>query len=71
MAFGKTAQQVQAEGSPPWLVPHRTPILRAAVFYLEKERKGPSRAWFEAWIFAGVGARPRLKSSKSILLSEW
>ena len=24
MAFGKTAQEVQAEGTPPWLVPHRT-----------------------------------------------
>ncbi|MGA2986838.1 MAG: glucose-6-phosphate isomerase [Terriglobia bacterium] len=24
LAFGKTAQQVQAEGTPPWLAPHRT-----------------------------------------------
>jgi glucose-6-phosphate isomerase len=24
LAFGKTAQEVQAEGTPPWLVPHRT-----------------------------------------------
>ncbi|MGA7161848.1 MAG: glucose-6-phosphate isomerase [Bacteroidota bacterium] len=24
LAFGKTAQEVQAEGVPPWLVPHRT-----------------------------------------------
>jgi glucose-6-phosphate isomerase len=24
LAFGKTSQQVQAEGTPPWLVPHRT-----------------------------------------------
>ncbi|MGD0224752.1 MAG: glucose-6-phosphate isomerase [Terriglobia bacterium] len=24
MAFGKTAQEVRAEGTPPWLVPHRT-----------------------------------------------
>ncbi len=24
LAFGKTAQQVEAEGTPPWLVPHRT-----------------------------------------------
>ena len=23
MAFGKTAQEVQNEGTPPWLVPHR------------------------------------------------
>src|SRR5664280_2263869 len=23
LAFGKTAQEVQAEGTPPWLVPHR------------------------------------------------
>ena len=24
LAFGKTSQEVQAEGTPPWLVPHRT-----------------------------------------------
>jgi len=24
LAFGKTAQEVEADGSPPWLVPHRT-----------------------------------------------
>jgi glucose-6-phosphate isomerase len=24
LAFGKTAQEVEAEGTPPWLVPHRT-----------------------------------------------
>jgi glucose-6-phosphate isomerase len=24
LAFGKTAEEVQAEGTPPWLVPHRT-----------------------------------------------
>ena len=24
LAFGKTSQQVEAEGTPPWLVPHRT-----------------------------------------------
>jgi glucose-6-phosphate isomerase len=24
LAFGKTSQEVEAEGTPPWLVPHRT-----------------------------------------------
>ena len=58
LAFGKTAEQVQAEGTPDWLVPHRVfdgnrPSNTILAEWLTQRRSENS------WLYTNTSSLPR------------